>query len=199
MVTTRGHCSGASADGSTLVLANTGAQDRFAVVRDRKVRSLRFTGTFAVDAVANDGRTRFLIESVEDGTATYAVRDVDLVTGVLAEDPVVNVDVTERGRIPASSTEGLTMRGKPIDRAEHTDDWNDTLCFGLVNRRGEDGDGIHHGDRNRTRTCMPSTAEPAAPSLCFAYTGTGVAAGRLIGVHGFRIRGDAYDANGRIM
>ena len=83
MVTARGHCSGASADGSTLVLANTGAQDRFAVVRDRKVRSLRFTGTFAVDAVANDGRTRFLIESVEDGTATYAVRDVDLVTGSL--------------------------------------------------------------------------------------------------------------------
>lgn len=133
VVTARGHRSGVSADGSTLVLADVASRNRFAVIRFGKVRVLQFSGSFAIDAVSNDGRMLYLTESVEDSTATYAVRKADLATGILVADPVENVDVNAKGPIPAS-TDGRdpTMRGKPIDRTLHTDGWTYTLYFGTT-------------------------------------------------------------------
>ena len=154
-VTARGHRSGASSDGSALVLANATTRDRFAVLRTGgSVRELRFTGSFAVDALSGDGKTLFLIESVKDSEAIYAVRKADVATGELDDDPVENVDVSEKGIVPASSTEGwgLTMRGRPIDRFVAGDGWTYTLYVGFPSTTY-----VHALD-----------TDGSGPSLCFA-------------------------------
>ncbi len=128
IVTARGHRSGASADGTTLVLANARSRDRFAVVRAGKVALLKFSGTFAIDAVSNDGRLLYLIETTDAENATYAVRKADLVTGKLIAGAVENIDVDATGRVIKEDGDPK-MRGKPLDRTPGPDGWIYTLYY----------------------------------------------------------------------
>jgi hypothetical protein len=149
VVTARGHRAGLSADGSTLVLANVAARDRFMVVQNKKARELRFAGTFGVDAVSADGHALYLIESKDD-LGRYAVRQADLTTDTLLPGVVQNVDVNQRGPVQHGDDEDVTMRGKPLDRSVHTDGWTYTLYYGTTHT-------YVHALNGRT----------VGPSLCF--------------------------------
>jgi hypothetical protein len=154
VVTARGHRAGLSADGSTLVLANVAARDRFMVVQNKKARELRFAGTFGVDAVSADGHALYLIESKDD-LGRYAVRQADLTTDTLLPGVVQNVDVNQRGPVQNVENEGVTMRGKPLDRSVHTDGWTYTLYYGTTHT-------YVHALNGRT----------VGPSLCFDLPAT---------------------------
>jgi hypothetical protein len=129
VVTARGHRSGASADGTTLVLGNAVNHGWFVAVRDGQARKLGFNGTFALDAVANNGSALFLIETKNTADNLYVVRKADLTTGRLAPDPLLNTDVNEAGRVSREGPE-TTMRGASIDRLIGPDGWTYTLYFG---------------------------------------------------------------------
>ncbi len=128
VVTARGHRSGASADGSTLVLAHGTKRDRFTLVQGGKTKTLNFTGEFGLDAVANDGSMLFLIETVDPSSATYAVRKADLRTGTLIPGAIENTDVSTKG-VTASTSSEPAMRGKPLDRLFGADGWTYTLYY----------------------------------------------------------------------
>jgi hypothetical protein len=128
VVTARNHRSGASADGSTLVLANGTKRDQFAMIQGGKSKVLTFKGSFGLDAVANDGSMVFLIETVDPIYATYAVRKADLRTGLLVPGAIENTDVNTKG-VTASTSDEPAMRGKPLDRLFGTDGWTYTLYY----------------------------------------------------------------------
>ncbi len=128
VVTAREHRSGASADGSTLVLAHGTKRDQFTIIRGGKTTTLAFKGEFGLDAVANDGSMLFLIETVDPIYATYAVRKADLRTGLLVPGAIENTDVSTKG-ITASTSDEPAMRGKPLDRLFGADGWTYTLYY----------------------------------------------------------------------
>jgi hypothetical protein len=128
VVTARNHRGGASADGSTLVLAHGTKRDQFAMIQGGKSKVLTFKGAFGLDAVANDGSMLFLIETVDPINATYAVRKADLRTGLLAPGAIENTDVNTKG-VTASTSDEPAMRGKPLDRLFGTDGWTYTLYY----------------------------------------------------------------------
>ncbi len=119
-VTMRGPPGGASADGSSVVLAvgptlpYPRARSEFLVFNpDRlRVRSrVELEGGFGFDAISPDGGTLFLVEYLNrNDPGKYRVRSYDLATGRL--DPRLVVD---------SSTVDLTMRGFPWDRVTSPD------------------------------------------------------------------------------
>lgn len=128
VVTAREHRSGASADGSTLVLAHGTKRDQFTMIRGGKTTTLAFKGKFGLDAVANDGSMLFLIETVDPIYATYAVRKADLRTGLLVPGAIENTDVSTKG-VTASTSDEPAMRGKPLDRLFGADGWTYTLYY----------------------------------------------------------------------
>jgi hypothetical protein len=128
VVTARNHRSGASADGFTLVLAHGTKRDRFAMIQGGKSKILTFSGAFGLDAVANDGSMLFLIETVDEVYATYAVRKADLRTGLLIPGAIQNTDVSTKG-VTASTSSEPAMRGKPLDRLIGSDGWAYTLYY----------------------------------------------------------------------
>ena len=128
MVTAREHRSGASADGSTLVLAHGSKRDQFTVIQGGKAKTVTFKGEFGLDAVANDGSMLFLIETVDPLFATYAVRKADLRTGLLIPGAIENTDVSTKG-VTSSTSDEPAMRGKPLDRLFGTDGWTYTLYY----------------------------------------------------------------------
>jgi hypothetical protein len=128
VVTAREHRSGASADGSTLVLAHGTKRDQFTMIQGGKAKTLTFKGEFGLDAVANDGSMLFLIETVDPVFATYAVRKADLRTGLLVPGAIENTDVSTKG-VTASTSDEPAMRGKPLDRLFGADGWTYTLYY----------------------------------------------------------------------
>jgi hypothetical protein len=128
VVTAREHRSGASADGSTLVLAHGTKRDRFAMIQAGQTKMMTFKGEFGLDAVANDGSMVFLIETVDPIFATYAVRKADLRTGTLVPGAIENTDVGVKG-VTASTSDEPAMRGKPLDRLFGADGWTYTLYY----------------------------------------------------------------------
>jgi hypothetical protein len=128
VVTAREHRSGASADGSTLVLANGTKRDRFTMIQGGQAKTMIFKGEFGLDAVANDGSMLFVIETVDPMYATYAVRKADLRTGTLVPGAIENTDVGVKG-VTASTSEEPAMRGKPLDRLFGADGWTYTLYY----------------------------------------------------------------------
>jgi hypothetical protein len=128
VVTAREHRSGASADGSTLVLAHGSKRDQFTVIQGGKAKTVTFKGEFGLDAVANDGSMLFLIETVDPVFATYAVRKADLRTGLLIPGAIENTDVSTKG-VTASTSDEPAMRGKPLDRLFGADGWTYTLYY----------------------------------------------------------------------
>jgi hypothetical protein len=128
VVTAREHRSGASADGSTLVLAHGTKRDRFTMIQGGQAKTMIFKGEFGLDAVANDGSMLFVIETVDPIYATYAVRKADLRTGTLVPGAIENTDVGVKG-VTASTSEEPAMRGKPLDRLFGADGWTYTLYY----------------------------------------------------------------------
>lgn len=128
VVTARSHRSGASADGSTLVLAHGTKRDQFVMIQGGKAKILTFKGAFGLDAVANDGSMVFLIETVDPAFATYSVRKADLRTGLLIPGAIQNTDVSTKG-VTASTSSEPAMRGKPLDRLIGADGWTYTLYY----------------------------------------------------------------------
>jgi hypothetical protein len=128
VVTAREHRSGASADGSTLVLAHSTKRDRFTMIKGGQAKTMIFNGEFGLDAVANDGSMLFLIETVDPIYATYAVRKADLRTGTLVPGAIENTDVGVKG-VTASTSDEPAMRGKPLDRLFGSDGWTYTLYY----------------------------------------------------------------------
>jgi hypothetical protein len=128
VVTAREHRSGASADGSTLVLAHGTKRDRFTMIQGGQAKTMTLKGEFAIDAVANDGSMLFLIETVDPVYATYVVRKADLRSGTLVPGAIENTDVSVKG-VMASTSDEPAMRGKPLDRLFGADGWTYTLYY----------------------------------------------------------------------
>ncbi len=109
---------GASADGSTLALAQPVAasvvSSRFAVVTRTGMKTVVLRGLWNFDALSVDGRTMFLTESV--GNSRYWVRAVDVATG-RPGDPIVTKSITPTN---VEVDEG-PMEGLPMDRVVTAD------------------------------------------------------------------------------
>ena len=75
-----------SADGGLLALAGRAKGELAVLEAGRPLRRIRLDGDFAVDAIADDGRSLFLIERL--GGEHYAVRLYDLVAGRLHEGSI---------------------------------------------------------------------------------------------------------------
>jgi len=111
-----GTAGGLSADGRTLVLAESGfrTRTRFEVFEARKLRRLKpvdVAGEFAFDALSPDGRRLYLIDHVSATNANrYTVRAYDLVRRRLL--PGAIADRTQRGWV---------MQGSPMARATSAD------------------------------------------------------------------------------
>ena len=109
---------GASADGSSLALAQQvvagSATSSFVVVRRNTVKTVVLRGMWNFDALSVDGRTLFLTESIGDGK--YWVRSVNVATG-RAGDPIVTKSITPTS---VEVDEG-PMEGLPMDRVVTAD------------------------------------------------------------------------------
>ena len=109
---------GASADGSTLALAQpvaaSRASARFIVVTRTDAKTVVLPGVWSFDALSVDGRMMFLTESV--GNGRYWVRSVDVATGRVG-DPVVTKSITPTS---VEVDEG-PMEGLPMDRVVTAD------------------------------------------------------------------------------
>ncbi len=109
-----GTVDGLTRDGGTLVVASTAlgprTLTRFSLIDTRTMklrRSIALRGTFAYDALSPDGRTVYLIESLEGPSyASYRVRAYDLAAGRLL--PRV---IADRREVESS------MSGSPVARA----------------------------------------------------------------------------------
>jgi hypothetical protein len=142
-----GSPSGLSADGRTLVLINPRhgfprKRTTLAVVdvRDLRVRRhIELDGDFAVDAVAPDGATLYLIEYPSRDITRYAVRAYDMRAGRLLAKPVVDPDEA-----------GEPMTGAPVTRLAGPDGrWQYTLY------QSEEHPFIHALDtKRRTAVCI---------------------------------------------
>lgn len=102
---------GASADGSSLALAQQvvarSAFSNFVVVRRDMMKRVALRGVWSFDALSVDGRTLFLTESIGDGK--YWVRSVNVATG-RAGDPIVTKSITPTSvEVDEGPMEGLTM------------------------------------------------------------------------------------------
>jgi hypothetical protein len=144
-----GTASGLSADGRTLVLIRPRAafprsRTQFAVLdaHGLKLRErIRMRGDFSYDAMSPDGRTLYLIQYLSRRDPTrYAVRAMDLRSGRLARDPIVD---------PREPDE--RMRGFPITRATSAGGrWEYTLYDGAGSHPF-----VHALDTvGRTATCI---------------------------------------------
>ena len=109
---------GASADGSTLALAQpvvtSDGSSRFKVVTRTDSKTVALPGVWSFDALSVDGRRMFLTESV--GNGRYWVRSVDVATGN-AGGPIVTKSITPTS---VEVDEG-PMEGLPMDRVVTTD------------------------------------------------------------------------------
>jgi hypothetical protein len=124
-----GSAGGLSADGRTLVLAQSGfqfprAESSFLVVDTRTLRPRRrFTlpANWSFDAISPDGHYLYLIEYAHPkDLSRYAVRLYDLTRGRLAPKPIVD---------PHEADEA--MRGSPLTRVSSPDGrWEYTLYDG---------------------------------------------------------------------
>jgi len=124
-----GSASGLSADGKVLVLIQPRlsfprARTSFAVLDARHLRVLkvlRLPGDFSFDAISPSGGRIYLIQYLSANDPTkYAVRALDLGTGRLLPEPVVD---------PHEADE--QMRGQPLSRAMSPDGrWAYTLYDG---------------------------------------------------------------------
>jgi hypothetical protein len=147
---------GVSADGSTIVLVpdvgpgaaapspTAAPESRFAIVDrtfDRAARVITLRGAFEYDAISPDGRTLYVVEHLAaPPTAHYQVRAVDVASGTLREDVVVdkaNLDEA-MGGYPIAQVRGDDAMVFTLYRgAEHpfihalntTDSW--ALCIDL--------------------------------------------------------------------
>jgi hypothetical protein len=119
--------SGVSGDGRTLVLGSYGPPPgspgvtRFVVLGAktlRKLRTLTLRGSWAYDAISQDGSTMFLIQYLAAGqNPHYRVRSLDVETGRVDPDPVVDRRDDE-----------VLMRGQPVTRVSSSDGrWAYTL------------------------------------------------------------------------
>jgi hypothetical protein len=124
-----GSSAGLAADGSRLVLAQSGlryprVRSWFAIVQPERFRHLEtivLEGTFTFDAISPDGRTLYLIEYVSPrDISRYQVRAYDLRSGRLVPEPIID---------PREAAE--VMRGSPVTRATSRDGrWAYTLYDG---------------------------------------------------------------------
>ena len=123
LVTFSGDVGGLSADGRTLVVerVRTSAQQqrpralsRFVVLRARSLKPARLIslrGDLSFDALSPNARRLFLIQhAYADNTARYAVRVLDLRTGRLAADAVVDKDEPEMAGFPMRRATGPGAR-----------------------------------------------------------------------------------------
>lgn len=109
---------GASADGSTLALAEpvaaNASSSRFTVVTRTDAKTVVLPGVWSFDALSTDGRRMFLTESV--GNGRYWVRSVDVASGRVG-DPIVTKSIT-----PTSiEVDEGPMEGLPMDRVVTAD------------------------------------------------------------------------------
>jgi hypothetical protein len=142
-----GSPSGLSADGRTLVLINPrrgfpAKRTTIAVVDVRHLRVRRhieLDGDFAVDAIAPDGNTLYLIEYPSRDMLSYAVRAYDMRAGRLLAKPVVDPDEADE-----------PMTGAPVTRLAAPDGrWQYTLY------QSEEHPFIHALDTTRrTAVCI---------------------------------------------
>jgi hypothetical protein len=118
---------GVSGDGRTLVLGSYGPPPgtrgvtRFVVLGAKtllKLRTLALEGSWAYDAISPDGSKMFLIEYLAAGkNPHYRVRSLDVATGRVDPDPVVDRREQE-----------VLMRGQPVTRVSSADGrWAYTL------------------------------------------------------------------------
>ncbi len=118
-VTVNGAPGGLSADGRTLVLAETPSfqalrrQSRFVVLSTatlRPIRTVSLRGDFGFDALSPDARTLYLIQHRSTTAVSYSVRAFDLRSFQLLPRPIV--DKTEVDQ---------SMSGYPVARATSLD------------------------------------------------------------------------------
>jgi hypothetical protein len=120
---------GLSADGSTLVLAQSAQpvhRTSFAIVNvagqaPRFVRRVTLPGVFGLDGVSPDGSNVYLLQYFPRNLQRYAVRRYDVATGRLAPKPVVD------------PTDDEQMRGWPLTRVTSPEGrWAYTLYSGAT-------------------------------------------------------------------
>ena len=127
IVTLRGQRGGLSHDGSAVVVVRRDpppGHSVFAVADATGSHVIDLPGTFSVDALAPGGGALFLVQHLAGGDGNrYAVRVLDVATGLLAPHRVATKDFGESWE--------SAMDGRPLDRAVSADGaWVFTLYRG---------------------------------------------------------------------